>query len=328
MRRSIALIIPACLVLVGPSGAPASTFTPGDVYWAAGGSMLEVSGGGDLSSTPVFASTGFDGQGQIAWSADLSTAYVTNFEYDTIDAVSSTGGVASFATGVEKPTGILRTTDGRLLASTRDEGIFDVTSGGSFTGASPFATGLGITRNLLQLDDGRILAATSAGVFDVTGGGSFGTATPFAVSDAGLRDLVQDASGRLYASEDGSPSGRSILDITGGGDFSTTTPFATGQHFSALTVTSDGRLLAGANGTTSLFDVTAGGDFSSATPWATNLPTNSFLTLDTVPVPEPSTALLFGLGLAGFAARGGGLGCGAARPRSRGAPGTRACLMK
>src|SRR5687767_13778950 len=68
-------------------------FTPGDVFAASAGSpypLYNVTGGGNQSGLAPFASLSAAAAGQIAWSADLETAYVSVYGNGTVVAVSST----------------------------------------------------------------------------------------------------------------------------------------------------------------------------------------------------------------------------------------------
>src|SRR5438105_3757485 len=79
----------------------AATFPPGSVFWADGSGsapyeLMNVTGGGDFASATPFTIIGRSA-GQIAWSSDLSTAYVTEFDNNRVVAISATGTVTPFA---------------------------------------------------------------------------------------------------------------------------------------------------------------------------------------------------------------------------------------
>jgi hypothetical protein len=278
------------VVLIGSLGAvpaTASTFTPGDVYWGdnsdSPGALHNVSAGGDFSSATPHAALPGRTPGQIAWSSDLTTAYVTMFDLGTVVAVTATGSVSTFAAGFSGPTGLLRTRDGSLYVAEYDTGdVFDITSGI----ATPFASGLSGPRNMVELSSGEILISEqgSGQVTDLSGGGDLTAALPFASGLGANADVVQDSAGRIFVSQWGL---RQVMDITAGGDFSLATPFATGQTFMGLAVDGGGRLLASELFGPNVYDITAGGDFSAAMPFAFSLNSGESA-LDTVPAPEPS----------------------------------------
>jgi hypothetical protein len=274
-----------------------ATFIPGNVFWSEGTGLpthqvVNATAGGDLSSTTPLATIG-RAPGQLAWSADLTTMYVPEFDNDRVLAVSATGTTTVFATGISGPTGLIRTSDSRLLAVSFFDGtVIDITAGGNFAGAGTFALGFTEPRNLLQLANGEILLADQVTnrVMNITAGGDFSASAAFADGfSTKISDLVQDASGRIFVSNWES---NRVFDITGGGNFSSASPFATGRTFNGLTFDGQGRLLASVSGSTSIYDITAGGNFSSAPAFATGLPGAGDSGLDTVPVPEPGVAAL------------------------------------
>jgi autotransporter-associated beta strand protein len=272
------------VVLVQPA-----TFTPGDVFAAdnvaARGSFFDVTAGGDFSGVTPFAMLPSRSPGQITWSADLTTAYVTQFNTGSVVAVSASGVVSTFATGIAGPTGIIRTAAGKLLVASFSTGsVFDITAGGDFSSATAFATGLSGPRNFLQIPSSAILVAeqTSGEVTDVAAGGNLAGATPFAFGLSSIADLVRTSSGQIFVCKFGGAPG--IFNITAGGDFSAASAFAFGQNIIGLTIDGAGRMLGLPLSGTQIFDVTAGGDFSAATPFAFNLPSSyGESALDTVP---------------------------------------------
>ena len=247
--------------------APAAAFEAGDVYWLPVACDVPP-----CHMTKVDASTGIAtpfaslsaSAGQFAWSLDLSEAYSTQYFSDEIHAISSAGGVTTFATGISSPTGLLMTSGGMLLAvSFTGKVVYDASDGGSLSGADVFASGFFRPRNLLQLSTGEILLSDQNGkvVYDITGGGDFSGSTPFAYGFTyNVYDLVE-SSGAIYLS---SPVG--VYDITGGGDFSGAAPFAFGRHFIGLAVDGAGRLLASEFESGGVYDITSGGDQSAAVP--------------------------------------------------------------
>lgn len=168
MKTSLILTSIASLLgsaLVSASGA---TFIPGDVFSlpiAANQSfrLMNISGGGDFSGSPGLSIVAGP-RTQMAWSADLTTLYVTRLMtgpvFTSVWAISATGVVTSFATGAGSPNGIVRTADGRLLTAVGTGGfggVVDITVGGDFAGAPAFATGFRQPMNLVQLTNGHIL---------------------------------------------------------------------------------------------------------------------------------------------------------------------------
>lgn len=306
--------------------APATAFEPGGVFWAPGScgspcGVFEITGGGSFNAGALIGAAS-SSPGQIAWSADLQTLYLTEYGTARVLRISNAGAVDPFATGISGPTGLALLADGRLLVvSYGDEVVIDISAGGDFTGAPSFASGFAAPRNLLQLENGSLLLADQSlnRVFDISGGGDFTGAEAFAYGfSSGPYDLVQDESGRIFASTKGP-----IFEITSGVDVSQTTSFASGIRFMGLTIDGDGRLLASELNTGRVFDVSEGGDhFASADPFAEGLPGYGDTALDALPggeLPPPpvvvpalgpfGTALLIGVLAAGglFATRSQGL---------------------
>lgn len=286
-----------------------TTFTPGHVFYADNASspyrILDVTAGGNFGAAAPFTTTTNRSPGQFAWSPDLSTEYLTQFDTNSVVKISATGAVSTFATGISRPTGLIRLADGRLLAASFSSGaVYDITAGGDLSSAIPFATGLSGLRNFLETADHRILVASqnAGAVFNITAGGNFSSATPFASNLGPIADIVQDATSRIFVSQFTS---NQVMNISAGGNFSSATPFATGQAFMGLAVDGQGRLLADVVTGSSIFNITAGGNFTAATPFATGLGFGESA-LDVVPsaVPEPTSAVLGGTSLAllGFVA--------------------------
>jgi hypothetical protein len=274
------------LIGASPAALAFEPFDPGQVFWAPGSctatcAVFEVTGGGDQQgATPLAPTQG--APGQMAWSEDRSTAYLSELALDRILALTTGGGSSVFATGINGVTGLLRARDGRLLAASyHSRAIYDVSAGGSVAGATPFATGLGRPRNLVQLPDGRILVADQSGhrVVDVTAGGDFTGAPGFASGfPDGPYDVVADDQGHLFAS-----TFAGIYEIGAGGSVAAAAPFAWGRDFTGLAIDGEGRLLASVLSTGLVLDVSVGGDFSASGPWAWNLPGFADTTLDVVP---------------------------------------------
>jgi hypothetical protein len=298
LRFSLTVVV-WWLAMAAPSGAAA--FDAGEVYWAAGWCNAPPCGlqaaiaGDHMGESPIGS---FDrAPGQIAWASGSETAYITEFDRGSIVAVTSAGAVSTFATNIDRPTGLLRTQSGELLVvSWADDAVYLATPGGDLSSAVVFADGFGGPRNLIQLSSGTILIADQVRhvVYDISAGGNFSAAGSFAHGlPGGPYDLVEGAGGKIFASTD---SG--VFEISAGGDFSTATAHAYGIDFGGLAVDSQGRVLASNFENGDVFNITISGDYSLATPFATNFPGLGDTALDTVPgagdtppAPQPVPAL-------------------------------------
>jgi hypothetical protein len=290
LRHRALLTLILCL-LAGPAGAQ---FAPGDLYWVAGScpatgpcKVFKVTGGGNLANAPALATVD-RAPGQIAWTANRALAYLSQFDQNRVVSITPAGAVSPFATGISQPTGLLVTSDGRLLvASYGDHAVYDISAGGSFLNATPFATGLGGARNLLQTRNGRILVADQSyhRVVDITAGGDFLSSMGFARGlGNGPFDLVQDAQGRIFASAtfDG------VFEVTAGGNFAGTTPHASGRDFIGLAVGPNQELLASALDSGELWNITAPGVVGNGQRYGFGLPGGGDTGVDSVPRPECS----------------------------------------
>ncbi len=316
-RHGISIAVCVAAQLAGRAG-DAMAFSPGDVFWAPGAcespcGVFDITGGGTFGIETLIAET-TESPGQMAWSEDSETLYISEFFMNRILAVSSAGSVSTFATGISGPTGLVRLSDGRILASSyRDKIVIDVSAGGDFSTATPFASGFGSPRNMLQFADGSILLADQGSnrAVDITAGGDFSNVQGFAYGiPRGPFDLIEDASGRILASSfDGA------FEITLGGDFSGATPFAFGIQFIGLAIDAEGRTLATDFSSSNIYDISAGGDFTSAVPFAQGMPGYGDTSLDSVPVLSPVEEVpsLGGVGSAVLAIAL--LGCGLMTPR-------------
>lgn len=284
-------------------------FNPGDIFWATGSpaNLYNVSGGGDQSSAPVFATLGSYQAGQIAFTSDLTTAYVSVFAQNRVLRIDAAGTVSTFATGISAPTGVLVSNSGKVFVSSYSKGkVFDITAGGSFTNVPAYASGLINPRNLLETSGGILVVDQGAGkVINLGTGGNLAGAPAFASGLNNPIDIVQ-YKGRVYTAG----GDNRIMDITLGGDVSGLTSFAAGRPFISLAV-SGNKLLAGSDYTlpsASIWDISAGGDFTSAPALISNLNGGGESLLDSVPqdlevddpsaaTPEPSTGLLLAAGL-------------------------------
>ena len=310
-------LLGAAILGCASAAAHGPEFIPTDVYWAPSLAepdapvnnqhrLLLVNAGGDLGLAPAVAILPDRVYGQIAFSADRLTAYLPSFFVNrvlTCDNHGVVGTASPFATGINRPTGMLTVRTGAnagklLCSSFGQDRILDITAGGDFTGAPSFATGTPSARNILQLANGTLLVATSNGVRNITAGGA---STSFASGFSG-RDLVQTAQGTIYVTT----STGDVLNITAGGNFSAAPAFANGRVFIGLAINQSGQLLASVsdNATTrsAIYNITAGGNFSAATAFATNLPGESETTLDTVPGDPVSVTTEVATAIGGYVA--------------------------
>ncbi|MBT8495294.1 MAG: hypothetical protein KJO07_19765, partial [Deltaproteobacteria bacterium] len=207
--------------LVLTAAAPvAAQFTPGDVFYGgSAGEIHNITGGGDFALVTPFADTGQYSASQFVWSLDLETMYVGHVQVGTVSAIDSSGTVTTFAEGIDGPTGLVMTRDGRLLVAAFNQGeIYDITAGGTLPPEQPpLVTGLNGPRSMVELADGRILVADqfANAVYDIgyPDGGAVGA--PFADGHDSPRALAVAPDGTIYVNSDA--SGGSVYDITTGG---------------------------------------------------------------------------------------------------------------
>jgi MYXO-CTERM domain-containing protein len=269
MRKRLhfeAALVAAVTLLSVPALAQ---FNPGEIFYVGtDGQIFECSAGGDLSGS-LFVDTAMYSSGQLAWSHDRQTMYVAHTNHFLVTAIDSQGNVVVHATGLDRPTGLLMTTDGVLLTAEYDTGeITDITTAGDFTGVVPLTDGLSSPRHMLQMPDGSVRVANqlSGEVFDALypGGGTVGI--PLATLPADIASMIRADDGTIWATTEGF-----VWDITAGGDLTAAAPFAQGQQFWGLTVAQDGALLANGLFSSEIFDISMGGDFSMAPPFAFGL---------------------------------------------------------
>ncbi|MBC7925066.1 MAG: hypothetical protein H7039_05355 [Bryobacteraceae bacterium] len=292
-------------------------FVAGDLVWSSQGALrlFEMTPGvtnPNASSLSSVADVGGFQAGQIAFSADGQTAYVTSFGTGSVKAISSTGEVSTFATGIDTPTGIVRTSSGRILTADYSSGnIYDITSGGDFAGTTPYATGLVNPRNFVATADGVLVIDQTAGkVVNIGNGGNLANAGAFAY---GLSTPISIAyfSGRTFVANG---DDFKIYEITGGGNMTGRTAFAAGREFLGLAATETSLYASTAynSATTSIFNITSGGNFGGQNAAFFNLPGGGDSLFGAVPnaapvapplpsnpseVPEPGTSGLLGLAL-------------------------------
>jgi hypothetical protein len=140
--RGLVAALTASFAVTAPSVA--ASFTPGDLFLG-GTQITNVTAGGNVAGqAPLVTRTNGGNGEQLAFSHDLSTAYLSVCGGSAnVVAVSADGSVQDFArVGTNScVTGLVMTHSGQLLASNWFTGhIFDITAGGDFSAASPFAT--------------------------------------------------------------------------------------------------------------------------------------------------------------------------------------------
>lgn len=313
MARLLPLFL--TLFIAGSLFSTPITFTPGHAFWASqAGNLYKIPSAGNYSGLTPFASLTSSGNTPISmtFKPDLTVAYVSIFNTNQILAVTPSGSVSVFATGINKPSGLVWTTDGKLLvASYQDGKVFNITAGGNFSGATSFASGLTSPRYMAQTSIG-VLAVTSAvngKVFNLGAGGNLAAAIPFASNIYYPYDIVE-VNNKIYVST--SDTVNKVLDITSGGSMTGKPSWATGQKWAGLAA-ANGKLYGSTDHTINpggMWDITNGGAFSSSNVWASGLPGAGTTVFEFVPalvsqgsgqqtpsVPEANSSLLLGTGL-------------------------------
>ncbi|MCB9764344.1 MAG: hypothetical protein H6739_31515 [Alphaproteobacteria bacterium] len=263
-------LLPLLTALGLPSTALAQ-YVPGDLYLAnpqENYEIYDVTNGGDVSNAIAAYANDYNA-GQLTWSLDLRTMYLSLYSAGQVIAIDQNGNVSTYATGLSGPTGLLVLRDGTMLVSQYNGGnVLDITGGGNFSNTRPLVTGLSGPRNLVELDDGRILVCDQSlgGVYNVPYP-SGGAATAFATNLGQNRTIVQDPiTGHIYTA-----GGYGVYDITNGGAITSADLYASGQSFFAVAIDDVGNMYAGNLGGSQLWDITGGGDFASARAWASGI---------------------------------------------------------
>jgi hypothetical protein len=280
--------------------ADAATFTPGDVYAKANaGNLYNITAGGDFTSGAPFSTVGSKTSGKPAWSADLSTMYVSDRTINCVYAISPDGNATVFASGLSRPCGLLRTSSGKLLVTENDSGeVTDISAGGDFSSVAPFASGLNGPQDLAETPSGKLFVAEVLGreISNITAGGVIG---PSNILTSGLTNMLS-----LIPA----PIGEGLFTVASGSfDFGlysisptgVTTTFATGRLFIGITFTPDGKLLASDN-STAVRNVAAGGDANAAPIFAQ---LGGIAGMAVVPIPEPASLAMLAGGLLARRAR-------------------------
>lgn len=248
---------------------------------AAGGSVVNIQGGGDFTLAPRFAFGLGEPFGICAGPG--GDVYVTEHASGEVSVITTGGdftGVAAFATGLSQPINLV-CSDTQILVAERGTGeVTDITAGGDFSGASPFAAGLGSVTGLFRDSGGTLWAANQAGrVHDITAGGDFSVAPGFASEGGDLRGVSERAGTRLASSA----SRGQVLDFTAGGSLAGAPVFATVPTTTEIVDLGPVGLFSMAAGT-KVFEISSGGDYTAAPPFAEGIQTGGgFADLALVP---------------------------------------------
>jgi hypothetical protein len=286
VRVAVVLLI---LTVLSAHARAATTFNVGDVFARSStGDIWNITAGGSYTAAAPFADIGFAGTGGLAFAADRSMMYVSNRDLNEVFAVTPTGVVSTFATGLAMPFGLLRAADGRLLVAELSTGeVTDITAGGNFPDAPAFATGLTMPANLAQTADGRIFVteSTAGEISDITAGGAIGTSAVFTAGLPNAYALHAAASGSGLIASDLISSTVYTISATGAA-----TPYGTGRPVYSLDDAPDGHLLAAVSNTSRVYDISTPGGLTIAPEFAT---VPSVVNVAVVPVPEPASVVVF-----------------------------------
>jgi hypothetical protein len=308
-RRFSLLALLLTLALFGNlsvTSAQQATFTTGTVYSSTGTGFFVIVGGigvvpsagGAVSNTfsvPAFTP-------QIAWSPNLTSAYVTtNGGGGSVLKLTPDGTVTTFATLPFSAFAVGTHPDGRVLvAGLNGNNVYDISAGGA--GPFPLYATIPVFDDegdqnyaMLRTSAGRLLLSGSyPQIYDITDPANVTVAADASGLPGDLsnfKDLAEGPSGEIYAWAD---EGRAVIKVTGGvPSIFATLPF----HSSSGSVAYGyGKLLVGGRISSSpftrvIYDISAGGNFPTApAPFATHgNGTLSQLLLDTVPALYPSS---------------------------------------
>jgi len=215
-------------MLLLASGA-AAEIVPGDFFVteqhigeppADDGSIVNIRGGGDVTSVPRFATGMNVPQGLcIGPGGDL---YVTEFRDGTILVVTEGGDVSAavvHASGLSSPHGLLCSDTQILVAEQTTGEVTDATLGGDLSAAPPFAeVGFDVV-GLMRSSAGRIYLSVNepAKIYDITDGGDLTGLPAFAEGgvpdDDGLAGMAEWNGALLVADLHND----TVIDFTGGG---------------------------------------------------------------------------------------------------------------
>ena len=190
-------------MVFGFFGVSSAVAAPGDflVTEYTGDSVVDVSGGGDVSADARFA-TGLSGPVSLCVGPN-DDIYVSNFVDGTVDIITDGGdfaAVPAFAEGLGNPGQLLCSTGIVLVADTAGR-VIDVTAGGDFSLDQGWAwDNNGTTWSGLIRDGGGnvyVSAFSEGEVYDITGGGDFTDASPFAFGIPNATVLSDSSAGLL-----------------------------------------------------------------------------------------------------------------------------------
>ncbi|MDZ4801778.1 MAG: hypothetical protein SGI92_26775 [Bryobacteraceae bacterium] len=293
----------AVLVCAAVSLSATPLFVSGDLLWAAqDGRIYDIS---KTRTSPLnfatghapIANVGGTVLGQMAFSLDAKTAYVTVFGSNKVVTLTDSGQVSNHVTGIANPTGIIRTSTGKMLVASYTDGkIYDITSGSPVV----YATGLVNPRNMVETAAGIYVADQGNSTVKLLIQGNMASVTPLAY---GI-DAVSIASfnNRLYVT---SNSLTSVYDVTAGGNMTAKTPVAKNKYFTSLAV-ANGHLYAGTNSSTAaasgIWEIPkSGNSYTTANAETYNMAISGDSLLSVVPdavivtppasVPEPGTVI-------------------------------------
>jgi cysteine-rich repeat protein len=268
--RPLARLLGAALLLPAPALADPQ---PGALLAteSADGSIVDVSGGGNVSMIPRFATGLSTPTGICVGPGGDILAAQGNGSVFLVTAGGDFSAAVPWATNLGNVIGMF-CSDTEVVTTDNQLGrVFVATGGGDFSVAIPFAEGLPLVVQVLRAANGKLYAQLATGeIFDVTAGGDFSSKQPFAhglPSGGGLAEHE----GRLYAS---SYTDGSVYDVTGGGSFGGDDPFAHGLPTPTALLDVPGLGLFTASGNSGgINEISAGGDFTAVLPIAVGVET-------------------------------------------------------
>lgn len=230
------------------------------------GSVVDISGGGDLTERPRFA-TGFRQVNDVCVGPGgrIYVAACTERAVFDITEGGDFAGADPFASGLGCAVGLYCDATHILVADYNGR-VIDVSDGGDYTDDLARVTPY-VTIDVLRDDDGRIWASTRNGILDVTEPGNYAASMADAAwTDGGSYGSFGSYLGQSFVA---SYNDGGIYYFNGAGDL-------TGQRFADNVGTIPGAVVESPFGAfvsenTVVFEVTGGGDFEGAVPYATAL---------------------------------------------------------
>jgi sugar lactone lactonase YvrE len=284
LNPSLAAAIGAGTILLSAGGASAQNLFVAN--WFFPGAIYNIVPGGPQST---FYSGGLGEPLGLAFN-NTGNLFVANSLNGAVYQITPGGSLTTFASGLSDPHGLaFSSSSGNLFVDDYNTGaIYSYTPGGT---PSPFAAGLnhplGIAFNsagdLFEADGG------SGNIYEFTPGGA---RTTFASGISSPYGLAFNSAGDLFVSDPTS----GIIEITPGG---TPTPFLSMTGISDMAFDSAGNLFATGNG--NLIEIAPGGAEHTI---ATGLGNSTGIAIQglSLPVPEPSSLALAGVGLSALLA--------------------------